>query len=138
MKAITINAYGTAPALTELPKPRAGRGQVLIRIRAAGMSPMDGAIASGVWKDATPATFPLVLGADVAGVVEAVGRRCDEIHRGRRTLRSTLRGAARLHRNLCRIRRRTRRCTARPGPARPRPCGGGFASDVGGNRPQPR
>jgi NADPH:quinone reductase-like Zn-dependent oxidoreductase len=37
------------------------------------MNPMDRAIASGVWKDAMPATFPLVLGADVAGVVEAVG-----------------------------------------------------------------
>jgi NADPH:quinone reductase-like Zn-dependent oxidoreductase len=73
MKAIAINAYGTAPVLTELPKPRAGRGQVLIRIRAAGMNPMDRAIASGAWKNVMTATFPLVLGADVAGVVEAVG-----------------------------------------------------------------
>lgn len=74
MKAVTINAYGAAPAVMLLPKPRAGRGQVLIRVLAAGMNPMDRTIASGAWKDAMPATFPLVLGADVAGVVEAVGQ----------------------------------------------------------------
>jgi NADPH2:quinone reductase len=73
MKAIAVDAYGATPVVKELPKPTAGHGQVLIRIRAAGMNPMDRAIANGGWKDLMPATFPLVLGADVAGIVEAVG-----------------------------------------------------------------
>lgn len=73
MKAIAVDAYGATPVVKELPKPTAGRGQVLIRVRAAGMNPMDRTIANGGWKDAMPATFPLVLGADVAGTVETVG-----------------------------------------------------------------
>jgi NADPH:quinone reductase-like Zn-dependent oxidoreductase len=57
----------------ELPKPKPGPGQILIKIRGAGMNPMDRSISDGGWKAMMPATFPLVLGADVAGVVEAAG-----------------------------------------------------------------
>jgi NADPH:quinone reductase-like Zn-dependent oxidoreductase len=44
----------------------------LIKLRAAGMNPMDLWLASGAWKP-MPATFPMVLGADGAGVVEELG-----------------------------------------------------------------
>jgi NADPH:quinone reductase-like Zn-dependent oxidoreductase len=57
----------------EVPDPRPGPGQVLIKIEAAGMNPMDRTIAAGGWKDRMPASFPLILGADLAGVVEALG-----------------------------------------------------------------
>jgi NADPH:quinone reductase-like Zn-dependent oxidoreductase len=50
----------------------AGTGQVLIELRAAGMNPMDGMLAAGGWKP-MPATFPMVLGADGAGVGEGLG-----------------------------------------------------------------
>jgi NADPH2:quinone reductase len=73
MRAITVNEYGAAPALTEMPDPRPGSGQLLIRTEAAGMNPMDRTIANGGWKEAMPASFPLILGADLAGVIEAVG-----------------------------------------------------------------
>ena len=73
MRAITVNEYGAAPALTEMPDPRPGSGQLLIRTDAAGMNPMDRTIANGGWKAAMPASFPLILGADLAGVIEAVG-----------------------------------------------------------------
>jgi NADPH2:quinone reductase len=73
MRAITVNEYGAAPALTEMPDPRPGPGQVLIKTEAAGMNPMDRTIADGGWKEAMPASFPLILGADLAGVIEAVG-----------------------------------------------------------------
>ena len=69
MRAVTVTEYGATPAVAEMPTPQPGPGQVLIRLRAAGMNPMDRALASGAWKP-MPATFPMVLGADGAGVVE--------------------------------------------------------------------
>ena len=74
MHAIAVNEYGAEPALVELPKPQPGPGQILIKVRTAGMNPGDRQIADGVWKDRVPGTFPLVLGADFAGVVESVGK----------------------------------------------------------------
>ena len=73
MKAITIDEYGATPKLTDQPEPKAGVEEVLINIAAAGINPMDSMIASGMMKEFLPATFPLTLGADVAGVIEAVG-----------------------------------------------------------------
>lgn len=73
MHAVAVNAYGAPPTLMELPDPKPGPGQILIKIRAAGMNPMDRIISEGGWQRMIPATFPLVLGVDVAGVVEAAG-----------------------------------------------------------------
>ena len=72
MRAITVTEYGATPAVAELPTPEPEPGQVLIKLRAAGMNPMDRTLASGAWKP-MPATFPMVLGADCAGVVEELG-----------------------------------------------------------------
>ena len=58
--------------MVEIPTPKPGAQQILIRLRAAGMNPMDIRLASGAWKP-MPATFPMVLGADGAGVVEKLG-----------------------------------------------------------------
>ena len=73
MRAITVSEYGAAPALTEVPDPHPGPGQVLIEVEAAGMNPMDRSMAAGAWKERMPGSFPFVLGADLAGVVEAIG-----------------------------------------------------------------
>jgi NADPH:quinone reductase len=73
MRAITVSEYGASPSVTELPMPQPGPGQVLIAVQAAGMNPMDMQIADGGWKDRMPATFPMVLGADLAGIVEGGG-----------------------------------------------------------------
>src|SRR6266536_1120991 len=73
MRAVAITEYGGVPAVTELPKPEAASDKMIVRVEAAGMNPVDSAIASGAYKELMPATFPLVLGVDVAGVVEAVG-----------------------------------------------------------------
>ena len=72
MRAVTVTEYGATPAVAEMPTPEPGPGQVLIRLRAAGMNPMDRVLASGAWKP-MPATFPMVLGVDGAGVVEQLG-----------------------------------------------------------------
>jgi len=73
MRAITVSSYGASPSVMELPTPQAGPGQVLIATQAAGMNPMDMQIANGGWQDQMPATFPMVLGADLAGTVRAGG-----------------------------------------------------------------
>jgi NADPH:quinone reductase-like Zn-dependent oxidoreductase len=72
MRAVTVNEYGGTPVVAEVPTPKPGPWQVLIKMHAAGMNPMDGLLAAGDWKPAS-ATFPMVLGADGAGVVEALG-----------------------------------------------------------------
>jgi NADPH:quinone reductase len=72
LRAITVTEYGATPAIAEMPTPEPGPGQVLLKLRAAGMNPMDRALAAGDWKP-MPATFPMVLGADFAGVVEQLG-----------------------------------------------------------------
>ena len=74
MRAVTVTEYGATPAVAEIPTPEPGPGQLLIKLRAAGMNPMDRTLASGAWKP-MPATFPMVLGADGAGVVEKLGER---------------------------------------------------------------
>jgi NADPH:quinone reductase-like Zn-dependent oxidoreductase len=72
VRAVTVTDYGATPGVGEIPTPQPGERQVLIRLRAAGMNPMDLWLASGAWKP-MPATFPMVLGADGAGVVEQLG-----------------------------------------------------------------
>ena len=72
MRAITVTEYGATPALGEIPTPEPGPGQVLLKLRDAGMNPLDRILASGAQRP-LPATFPMVLGADFAGVVERLG-----------------------------------------------------------------
>jgi NADPH2:quinone reductase len=72
MRAVTVNRFGEAPSVRTVSLPDPGPGQVLIKLAAAGMNPMDAKLASGEWTPA-PATFPMVLGVDGAGVVETLG-----------------------------------------------------------------
>jgi NADPH2:quinone reductase len=72
MKAVVLNAYETPLALTEIARPEAGPGQVLVRIKASGVNPLDIKIAAGKADHAKVAPGA-VLGIDMAGVVEAVG-----------------------------------------------------------------
>src|SRR5206468_5601907 len=81
VRAVTVSEHGATPVLAEMPTPQPGPGQVLLKIQAAGMNPMDRTLAAGAWRPA-PATFPMVLGADGAGVVEAVGEGTSRFSRG--------------------------------------------------------
>jgi NADPH:quinone reductase len=74
VRAVTVTEYGATPTVAEIPTPEPGPQQLLIKLRAAGMNPMDRTLASGAWKP-MPATFPMVLGADGAGIVEKLGER---------------------------------------------------------------
>jgi NADPH:quinone reductase-like Zn-dependent oxidoreductase len=73
MRAVTVGGFGDTPFVTTLPTPVPGSGQVLIKLAAAGMNPADFKLASGEFTPA-PATFPMVLGLDGAGVVDTVGK----------------------------------------------------------------
>ncbi|WP_405978112.1 NADP-dependent oxidoreductase [Streptomyces sp. NBC_00158] len=75
MKAITYSSYGTpAPLeLVEVPEPKVGPGEVLIRVKAAGVNPVDWKLAAGYLDPILEVRYPVVPGWDVAGVVEAVG-----------------------------------------------------------------
>src|SRR6476469_7752937 len=72
MRAVIINAYGASPVVAEVPTPSPGPHQMLIKLQAAGMNPMDRTLASGAQPSAA-ARFPLVLGADGAGTVGQLG-----------------------------------------------------------------
>ncbi|MEU3015878.1 NADP-dependent oxidoreductase [Nocardiopsis sp. NPDC007018] len=75
MKAIALQQYGSADdlSLVDLPDPKVAPGEVLIRVRAAGVNPVDWKLAAGGLDPVMEAAFPLIPGWDVAGVVEAVG-----------------------------------------------------------------
>ncbi|WP_280686934.1 NADP-dependent oxidoreductase [Kitasatospora sp. GAS204B] len=75
MKAIAINRYG-GPEVVEyldLPDPKVGPDSVLVRVRAAGVNPVDWKVREGRMDGVTDAHFPLIMGWDLAGVVERVG-----------------------------------------------------------------
>lgn len=75
MQACIIEAFGGRERLTiaDVPTPAAGDGEVLVRIHAAGVNPVDWKIREGWLNDLFPHELPLIPGWDMAGVVEAVG-----------------------------------------------------------------
>jgi NADPH:quinone reductase-like Zn-dependent oxidoreductase len=75
MKSVCIYSYGGPGVLIyeDAPCPHPGDGEVLIRVHAAGINPVDWKIREGHLKEMLHHTFPLVLGWDVSGVVEALG-----------------------------------------------------------------
>ena len=77
MKAIRIHNYGGPEVLQyeEAPRPKPQTGEVLIRVHAAGVNPIDWKVREGHMKDFWPHKFPLILGWDLSGVVEEVGPR---------------------------------------------------------------
>src|SRR6187551_1634698 len=73
MKAIHVTAFGGPEVLkvAEIPDPVPGDGQVLVRVRAAGVNPVDAYIRSGAYARLPP--LPYTPGFDGAGVIDAVG-----------------------------------------------------------------
>ncbi|CAM5610733.1 oxidoreductase [Streptomyces avidinii] len=75
MKAIAYSAYGTSDVLglVDVPEPKVGPGEVLVRVKAAGVNPVDWKLAAGYLDSLFEVRYPVIPGWDVAGVVEAVG-----------------------------------------------------------------
>jgi len=84
MKAVRIHAYGGAEVLTyeNAPRPRPGEGEMLIRVQAATINPFDIAVRAGYMSSYFNYSFPLILGTDVAGVVEEVGAGANTLKPG--------------------------------------------------------
>jgi NADPH:quinone reductase-like Zn-dependent oxidoreductase len=72
---MAYDRYGSDDVLTlrDLPDPKVGPGEVRIRVRRAGVNPVDWKVMSGGLDGLMDAVFPVVPGWDVAGTVEAVG-----------------------------------------------------------------
>lgn len=84
MKAIRIEEFGGPEQLKleEVPDPQAGQGQVLVRVHAVGVNPVDTYIRAGI--HAVNPSLPYTPGMDAAGVVEAVGRDVARVRAGDR------------------------------------------------------
>lgn len=86
MKAIVINQYGDKEELKEkeLTKPEPEADEVLIKIQAAAVNPIDWKLRYGYLKEKLSFEFPIVLGWDAAGIVEKVGEDVDAFQKGDR------------------------------------------------------
>jgi NADPH:quinone reductase-like Zn-dependent oxidoreductase len=74
-QAVRFDKYGDVDVLdvVDVEAPVPGDGEVVVRVKAAGINPGEASIREGLLQERWPATFPSGEGSDLAGVVEAVG-----------------------------------------------------------------
>jgi len=90
MKAIRIHGYGGPEVLQyeDVVVPTPAAGELLIKVQAASINPLDWKTRAGYLKGLFPHTLPFILGWDASGVVEAVGadvtkfKKGDEVYLG--------------------------------------------------------
>jgi NADPH:quinone reductase-like Zn-dependent oxidoreductase len=84
MKAILFDRFGGTDVLHEadIEVPQPGPGQIRVRVRAAGLNALDGKIRSGAMQAAFPTPLPAVPGAELAGVVDALGEGVQDVQVG--------------------------------------------------------
>jgi NADPH:quinone reductase-like Zn-dependent oxidoreductase len=84
MKAVVIHEYGGPETLKyeDVPQPEPKQDQLLIRVIAAGVNPVDGMIRSGMFDKEGHRAFPIILGGDIAGIVEKVGSNVTKFKSG--------------------------------------------------------
>ncbi len=84
MKAVRIHDYGESSVLVceDAPRPTPADDELLVRVIAAGVNPVDDKIRSGDFKEYMKLPLPFVLGGDVAGVVESVGKKVSKFKAG--------------------------------------------------------
>ena len=83
-RAVRFDQYGGIDVLNvvDVADPVPGPGQLLVRVKAAGINPGEAKIRQGMLHERWPATFPSGQGSDLAGVVEAVGDGADGFRAG--------------------------------------------------------
>jgi len=82
MRAYAIDRFGEPGTVRVLPNPEPADGEVVIRVRAASVNPMDAFVISGGAQGWKEHRLPLVPGLDAAGVVEQVGAGVTELKTG--------------------------------------------------------
>jgi NADPH:quinone reductase-like Zn-dependent oxidoreductase len=77
MKAVVLESFGGAKTLRvkEIDRPQPGDAEVLVKVHAASVNPVDYKIASGKYPAVTQAQLPVVLGRDISGTVVSCGSR---------------------------------------------------------------
>lgn len=83
-RAVRFEQYGGIDVLNvvDVADPVPGPGQLLVRVKAAGINPGESKIRQGMLHERWPATFPSGQGSDLAGVVESVGDGANGFHAG--------------------------------------------------------
>lgn len=86
MKAVAIKQYGGKVQLKEIdiPKPTPKEKQVIVKLHATSINPIDWKLREGYLKAMMPFEFPIILGWDVAGIVEEVGGHVQDFKVGDR------------------------------------------------------
>jgi NADPH2:quinone reductase len=84
MRAVVLSEFGAKPEVREIDVPEPGEGEVRVRVRAASVNGFDLAVANGYLNGMMEHRFPVVLGKDFAGVVDAVGAGVSDLSPGDR------------------------------------------------------
>lgn len=84
MKAVQLHGYGDVDQLRyeEVPTPEPGDGEVLIKVLATSINPVNWKLRAGHLKELMPLQLPAILGRDVSGEVVAVGRNVQGVKAG--------------------------------------------------------
>lgn len=84
MKAVRIHRFGKPEVLQldEIDLPKIGAKDLLVRVKAAGINPKDCLVRKGKYKFFSGSKFPMQLGEDLAGIVEAVGSAVTDLKKG--------------------------------------------------------
>ena len=85
-RAVVINEYGGKEKLAEakVSLPELGADQVLVKVAATSINPIDWKLREGYLKQMFPWSFPIILGWDVAGEIVEVGQKVKDYHVGDR------------------------------------------------------
>lgn len=96
MKAVLLNEYGGPEQLVigDAPQPTPGAGQVLVRILATSLNPVDLKRASGKMREVFPVKFPFIPGGDFSGTIESLGDGVKTFHVGDEVFGYSMTGGA--------------------------------------------
>ncbi len=88
MKAVQLYEYGPPDNLKyeDVPTPEPGPDEVLVKVEAASINPIDWKLRSGIYRDFMPLPFPFILGSDVAGTVVRVGANVSQFREGQKIM----------------------------------------------------
>lgn len=91
MKAVVLHEYGGPDKLKyeDVPDPTPGEGEVLVRVAAASINPVDWKMRSGAAKERFPVEFPGILGRDVSGTIRSIGPKVEGFVPGDKVLALT-------------------------------------------------